>query len=186
MVDPAEGSGRPLEQYRDYLRLLARLQLDARLRSKLDPSDIVQETLLKAHAKQAQFRGQSDAEKAAWLRRILANSLAQELRKYGQKRRNLALERSLEAALDESSTRLQNWLVANPSASSHEAQRREQLLRLAKALAQLPDDQRTAVEMRHLQGSAVARISADMGRSEAAVTGLLRRGLKRLRELLAE
>src|SRR5216110_873301 len=95
-----------LEHYRDYLRLLARLQIDPRLRSKLDPSDIVQETLLKAHEKQAQFRGQSDAEKAAWLRQILANSLAQELRKYGRQQRDLALEHSIEAALEDSSARL--------------------------------------------------------------------------------
>jgi RNA polymerase sigma-70 factor, ECF subfamily len=186
MVHASEGPGRPLEEYRDYLRLLARLQIDARLRSKLDPSDIVQETLLKAHEKQAQFRGQSDAEKAAWLRQILANSLAQELRKYGQQQRDIALERSLEAALEDSSARLEQWLAVDQSGPNLLAQRNEQLVRLANALAQLPEEQRTAVEMRHLEGISVAQISAEMGRSEASVTGLLRRGLKTLRNLLAE
>jgi len=64
--------------------------------------------------------------------------------------------------------------------------RHEQLASLAKALAQLPDDQRTAVELHHLQGWSVARIAEQGGRSQAAVAGLLRRGLKKLRELLRE
>jgi RNA polymerase sigma-70 factor (ECF subfamily) len=62
--------------------------------------------------------------------------------------------------------------------------RHEDLLRLARALEQLPEDQCTVVELHHLQDRAVADIAATLGRSEAAVAGLLRRGIKRLRELL--
>jgi RNA polymerase sigma-70 factor, ECF subfamily len=175
-----------LERYRDYLQLLARLQLGPELQSKFDPADVVQQTLLQAHEKLHQFRGQSDAEMATWLRQILANCLADVLRKFGTARRKLTRERSLEAALEESSSRLNVFLAADQSSPSQQAVREEQLIRVAQALARLPEDQRMALELQHLQGYSVEAISKKMGRSKAAVGGLLRRGLKRLRELLEE
>src|SRR5438105_15878803 len=98
MSQGPEGPERPLEDYRAYLRLLARLQLDPRLRGKLDSSDVAQEALLKAHEKRDQFRGRTEAEFAAWLRRILANYLTDAVRKYGLAGGNVAVEHSLEAA----------------------------------------------------------------------------------------
>src|SRR5690349_4176955 len=115
MITQAEGSERPLEDYREYLRMLARLQLEPRLRGKLDPSDIVQEALLKAHEKREQFRGKSEEERAAWLRSILANTLIDVARKYGAQVRDVAAERSLEAALQESSAQLEKWLATDAS-----------------------------------------------------------------------
>jgi RNA polymerase sigma-70 factor (ECF subfamily) len=183
MAHPAQGDDRSLERYRDYLHLLARLHLPPGLRSKLDPSDVVQQTLLKAHANRAQFRGPGP-ELAGWLRRILANTLADAAREFGAAKRDLALEQSLEAALRQSSARLEGFLQPAASSPSEHAVREEALLGLAAALAELPDDQRAAVELHHLQGCSVAEVAAHLGRTEAAVAGLLRRGLKRLRELL--
>jgi RNA polymerase sigma-70 factor (ECF subfamily) len=186
MANEAEVHREPLEHYRAYLRLLAGLQLDPRLQGKLDPSDVVQQTLLKAHEKRGQFRGTTDAEQAAWLRAILANILAEAMRRYGRQQRDVKLEQSLNAAVEESSARLEKWLAVDQSTPSQRVVRQEQLLRLAEALAQLPEDQRTALELRHLQGCSVSAISRQLDRSEPAVAGLLRRGLKRLREVLAE
>jgi RNA polymerase sigma-70 factor (ECF subfamily) len=175
--------GRPLEHYREYLRLLARLHLAPGLQAKVDPSDIVQQTLVKAHQHRGQFRGQSEAEWAAWLRRILTNTLNDALRKY---QREVRLEHGGIGDVEESSARLEAWLEANQSSPSQQAMREEQLLRLAAALAQLPKDQRTAVERHHLKDESVTEIARCMGRSEASVAGLLRRGLHKLRELLQE
>ena len=164
-----------LERHREYLHLLARLYLNPRLRSKLDPSDVVQETLLKASENQGQFQGQGDEQLAGWLRGILVNTLADALRTFGGAKRDVGLE----AALAESSSRLEALLGPASSSPSAQAMRHEEFARLAKALAQLPDDQRTAVELHHLQDRSVAQIAEHCGRSEAAVAGLLRRGLKK-------
>jgi RNA polymerase sigma-70 factor (ECF subfamily) len=174
----------PLERYRDYLCLLARLQLDPRLRAEFDSSDVAQQTLLKAQQSIDQFRGQGEAELVGWLRRILANTLTDLLRRL--KRRGAA-DGSLEAALEASSARLEAMLADGTQAPPGERlDREERLLRLADALAKLPEEQRTAVELRHLQGMGVPEVGRLMGRSTASVAGLLRRGLQLLRTLLAD
>jgi RNA polymerase sigma-70 factor (ECF subfamily) len=110
MAGEEDNPGQSLERYRDYLLLLARIQLDRGLQAKLDPSDLVQESLLKAHRNWGQFRGRTEAELAAWLRAILARHLADVSRKFGS--RAGVRERSLEAALEQSSARLEAWLSA--------------------------------------------------------------------------
>jgi RNA polymerase sigma-70 factor, ECF subfamily len=175
-----------LGRFRAYLHMLARLQFDQLLQAKLDSSDVVQQTLLEAYESIAQFRGKSDREKAAWLRRILTNNLADELRKFRRDKRDVGLEASLQAALSQSTARLEKWLAIEEGTPSDCAIANEQLIALAAALMELPEDQRNAVEWHHLQGCPSAVVAARMGRTEVAVAGLLRRGLKRLRELLRE
>jgi RNA polymerase sigma-70 factor (ECF subfamily) len=172
--------GPPLEHIGRYVRLLAQLELDPRLRGKLDPADAVQQTMLKALQKWDQFRGRTDAELIAWLRTILAHHVSDTLRKLS----NQSVERH--NPLDYSHAHMSLWMVADQSTPSQKAIRKEQWNRLDEALRQLPDDQRTALELRHLRGISVPDICEQMGRSSAAVAGLLRRGLKTLRCLLEQ
>jgi RNA polymerase sigma-70 factor, ECF subfamily len=182
----ADTDERPLEAYRDYLRLLARLQLGPRLRAKLDASDVVQQAILQAHEGRAQFRGSTEAEWLAWLRAILANVLAAAARRFDTRAREVGRERSLEAELELSSSRMECLLASDQTSPSQRAVRCEELLRLARALAGLPEDQRRVVELHHLKGLQVADVARQLGRTRPAVVGLLYRGLKRLRELLQD
>jgi RNA polymerase sigma-70 factor (ECF subfamily) len=175
-----------LGRFRGYMLLLARQQLDSRLHGKLDPSDIVQQTLLEAYKDRGRFRGGSDAELAGWLRRILARNLCDALRQLTAAKRDVAREYSIEQELQASSVVLARWLAAEQSSPSEQAMWHEDLLRLAAALATLPADQRRAVELHHLQGWSLARIAQEMDRGKPAVAGLLHRGMERLRLALAE
>jgi RNA polymerase sigma-70 factor (ECF subfamily) len=186
-VDPQIPNGAPdLERYRAYLRFLARIHLDPRLQGKLDASDVVQQTLLQAHQGLDQFRGQTEGEVAAWLRRILANTLAMAIRDFARNKRNVAREQSLEQALADSSSRLDAWLADEQSSPSQRAERNQEALRLTEALEKLPQAQREALVLQHWQGWSLARIGEHLGRSVEAVAGLIKRGLKQLRELLQQ
>jgi RNA polymerase sigma-70 factor (ECF subfamily) len=178
--------GWDLERFRDYLRLLARLQLDPRIQGKLDPSDVVQQTLLEAFQKRDQFRGSTDAERAGWLRQILARNLADALRTFGQEKRDVSRERSLEESLRESSSRLEGWLTDDLHSPGDEAERQERAIRLAVALAGLPEGQREALVLQYWESCTLAQIGERLGRTTAAVAGLLKRGLKKLRQELQE
>ena len=181
-VDEGAGADLELERCREYLRMLARLHLHPRLHGKLDASDVVQQTLLSAHANREQFRGHTEAELLGWLRQILANHLAGALRRFGAGMRDVNRERSLEDA----AARLDVWLVADQSTPSQHVVREELHLRLADALSRLPENQRLAIELHHLNGCTLAEAAEQMGKSKNSVIGLLFRGLKTLRELLQE
>ncbi len=174
------------ERYRSYLRLLAEAQLGRWGRKGIDPSDIVQQTLLDAHKDRMRFRGQTEAERFAWLRRLLACNLADEVRAQGRAKRDDARVRSLEEALGDSSARLEHWLAADQSSPSERAERNEAVVRLADALARLPEDNRQAIVMRHCQGLSLSEISTALGRTPQAIAGLLKRGLAELRDLMPD
>jgi RNA polymerase sigma-70 factor (ECF subfamily) len=175
-----------LERFRAYLVLLARMEVAPPLRDKVDLSGVVQQTLLEAHQGLARQpdRLRTEGETTAWLRSILSHNLADVLRKLGARKRDVHRERSLDAALDQSAERLEQWLAAEQSSPSQHAVFQEELARVAESLAALPEAQRRAIELHHLQGWPLARIAAELGLSKAAVAGLLHRGLKTLRARL--
>lgn len=174
-----------LERYRGYLRLLARQQLLPRYRGKVDSSGVVQETFLGIHQAWDTFSRLNDAERATYLRKALSHKLIDQVRWFGAGKRGMAPERSLQAALDHSSDCLAARVAAQQASPSEHAMLHERLLGLAAAMEELPEDQQTAVELHHLEGYTLAETAERMERTEAAVAGLVRRGLKKLRERLA-
>lgn len=175
--------GQLLELYRRYLGLLARLQINRRLQTRLDASDLVQETFLKAHRHFGQFCGTTEEELLSWLRQILATTLANSVRRYyGTQRRDLRLERELAVELDQSSQVLDQRLMSRQSSPSQRAARREHAVILAEMLERLPEDYREVVILRHLEGLSFPQVAARMGRTVNSVKKLWARALAQLRD----
>lgn len=183
MLDEDVPRKRSLEEFRSYLLLLARMQLAPGPRYRIDPSDIVQQTLLEAHAKADQFHG-DDSGLAAWLRQALVNNLRDAWRGLRQGKRDIRREQALGDAVEQSSAQLARILVAPHSSPSQRAVRNEEILRLADALLQLPDAQREAIVLHHLQDCSLSETARSLGRTDAAVAGLLQRGVKKLRAIM--
>ena len=182
-----DARGRLLEAYRSYLTLLARVQMGRSLQGKVDPSDLVQEAFLEAHRDFRQFRGETEAELLAWLRRVLATGLADQVRRHrGTQRRDLRLERQLAAALDRSSQALERGIAAPDSSPSARAERREDARHLAEVLERLPADYRDVLLLRHFQGLTFPEIARRLDRTLDGVKNVWLRGLSRLRRTLEE
>jgi len=176
-----------LPRYRGYLALLARRCVDRQLRRKLDSSDLVQNTLLRIAASGEVFWQLSDAERLPYLNRCLRNELFDQRRRFFGEKRNVALERSLDDVIDESSARLTDWLAAGTASPSDQAIKSEMLLLLADAVVSLPPEQREAFELKHLQGLTLQETADAMGKQTIAqVAGLLRRATKTLRQAAAD
>jgi RNA polymerase sigma-70 factor (ECF subfamily) len=179
--------GRLLEPYRNYLTLLARLQVGRRLQGKVDASDLVQETFMEAHRDFARFRGTTEGELMAWLRQILATNLADEVRRFqGTRRRNVRLERNLAVQLDQSSQALDCGLVDRSASPSEKAARRERAVLLADALERLPPAYREVLILRHLEELRFPEVARRMGRTLDSVKNLWVRALAQVRDLLGE
>ena len=169
-----------LEPYRDYLRLLASQQMAARYRGKIDLSGVVQQTLWEAHRDIAEGCQVPREARRSWLQKILANNLADEVRRATADRRDVGREMSLQQAIEKSSQCLEQWLACELH-SEGEIEQEEQLLRLVAALAELPEAQREAVSLHYWSGWTLAEIAEHLGRSRDAVAGLIKRGLRELR-----
>ncbi len=155
--------------------------LPAWLRGKLDPEDLVSQTLLEALKTPEKFDERAEHEVLAYLRRALSNDLTDAMRKHGRTRTDVS-----PGDLAQSSVRLADWLAADHTSPSERAGSNERFARLAVALSELPDAQRVAVELRYLQSMKVADIARLMNRSEGAVSQLLHRAVTALRDVLTE
>lgn len=179
-------TGEDLEKFRGFLLLLARSHIDPRFHARLEASDVVQQTLLEGFQRREQYQGDCEAQLAQWLKQILVHNLADAVRALGRDKRDVRRERPLEAAIGDSFSRVEGFLIADQTSPSQQAANVEQFVHLAACLAKLPDGQREAVMLHHLQGWTLSELAAHLQRSEGAVAGLLHRGLKQLKQMLGE
>jgi RNA polymerase sigma-70 factor (ECF subfamily) len=177
---------RLLDSYRNYLRLLARTGLDVSLQGKADPSDLVQDALLKASQCFGQFRGANDAELAGWLRQILARCLADFVRRYRTGGRRAGREQSLDQLLNRSSEAMECILATKGTSPSGSAERRDLGVVLSDALAQLSEEHREVLVLHHLEGLGWDEVARRMGRTPNAARKLWARALNQLRPLIDE
>jgi RNA polymerase sigma-70 factor (ECF subfamily) len=173
-----------LESYRNYLRILARTQVDGALRVRVDPSDIAQETLWEAHRAFGRFEGTTERELLTWLRRLLVRNILDAAKRHRAGRRNVGRQQSLEALLEQSAARAEAALAAGASSPSAEVRRREQSVILADALAVLPEDHREVLILRNLEHLPFEVVGRRMGRSAGAVRMLWARALEKMAQLM--
>ncbi|MBI5761779.1 MAG: sigma-70 family RNA polymerase sigma factor [Planctomycetales bacterium] len=179
--DPA-ALGELLDQHRDQLRALAESDLGKKLQRRVDASDVVQQTFLIAHRCFEQFRGETDPELIAWLRTILNQNVQEAVRRHVHaQHRTVTQEVSIQSA---GTTSLPLDPPAADPTPSQRLARREETLELLTALESLPADQREAVRLKHLDDLSLSEIAAIMSKTEAAVAGLLRRGIAALKQRL--
>lgn len=160
-----------LERFRVILRFVAARGLNPRYWRRVDPSDMVQKTMLEAHAKRADYRGSSDGELEGWLKSILQFRILDEIRRLHR----VADDVNREVEAERAEAQVRRW--TSPLSALI---RQENILRLAEAMEKLSDDERRAVELRHLHGLSLAETANGMERSRYAVARLLRQALPRL------
>jgi len=179
--------GALLDFYRNYLRLLARVEIGNRLQGKVDPSDLVQETFLEAHRHFPAFQGTQEPQFVQWLRRILAGRVAHLVRHYlGTQGRDLRLEEQIAANLDQSSQSWGHELAGNATSPSGQASAREHSVLLADALEKLPPDYREVIILRNLEQMQFPDIAKKMQRTQDSVEKLWLRALVRLKQHFGE
>lgn len=176
---------RLIDDYRPYLRLLARLRRDPRLTAKLDDSDMVQEASALAARNFADFRGNTEGEFTAWLRTTMARVTAQALRHYTRQRRNVHLEQDLQRSYDESSSMMAAMATSTDEPSpSEQVMRRERDVLVAEALHELPPHYREVIILREYDGLTLEEIGRRMGRSADSVRKTWARAILKVRKAL--
>lgn len=174
------------EKCRAYVTVVARAQVESWLQAKVDASDLVQQTMLEAHCGLDDFRGSTEAEWLAWLRRILMHNAADFVRQYGAaEKRRVGREVALRVpARDGSRPGVRD--PSDPGESPSElVLRRERELQVAEAVTKLPEDYQEVIMLRNLQRLPFNEVARRMGRSRPAVQMLWMRALCKLQDVLS-
>ena len=177
---------RLFELCRSYLGLVARAQVESWLRVKVDASDLVQQTMLEAHRDFDRFRGASEKEWLAWLRRILAHNVADFVRHYRKSAKRGAAREIPFRDPAASGAGGAPEPAAPDVTPSQEFMRLENEIRVATALAQLAPDYQEVILLRNLERLPFDEVARRMDRSRPAAQMLWMRAMRKLREALAD
>jgi RNA polymerase sigma-70 factor (ECF subfamily) len=176
-----------LERHRARLRAVIALRLPRRLAARIDPSDVVQESLADADGRLADYLARRPLPFYLWLRELALERLIDLQRRHTAQKRNVCREVPAAASLPgESLHQLADRLVSRGSSPSQGAQREELRRHLRLALDRLADRDREVLVLRHLEQLSVREIAAVLQLTEGAVKVRHLRALQRVRELLGE
>lgn len=175
-----------LDRHRARLSRMVQFRLDTRVRGRVDPSDVVQETLLAASQKLAQYLVDEPIPFYPWLRQIAWEKLVHlHDRHLRAAKRNVGREGGGRPELPDASVdELLVRLVGRETTPSQVAMLNEQWQQVRAALDQLQPADREVLLMRYLEHLTSKEIAAIVGTSEAAVNMRHMRALERLRKLL--
>lgn len=167
------------------LLTLAEAMISSTLRGDLEASDLVQQTFLEAHCNAEQLAVMSQPAFFSWLRNALNHNVLDAV-KHLKAQKNDIRRRVRASDLEASFIRLEQILIADDTTPSEVVQRNEQICRMLAAVQILPDNQRRAIILKHLNGRSLKEIAEALGLSEPAAAGVLHRGRQRLAECLQE
>ena len=172
-------------RHEERLRRMIRLRFDPRLGQRLDPSDVVQETMVEAHRRLPEYVDRRPLPFYPWLRGIAWDRLIQMTRRHvhAQKRTVSRETRALELSGD-SQMLLADQFVATSATPSDQAVRNEIRLRVQQAITRLPSKQHEVVVLKHLEELSVPEIAAVLNIDQEAVYSRYRRAVGALHDLL--
>lgn len=172
------------DRCRNYVRVVAQAQVEGRMKTKVDASDLVQQTLLDAHRAFDRFEGDSEGEWLTWLRRILQNNAIDLARRYATEKRRAGREVPLDARRPGESFGASIDPSDPGESPSQLVLRREREIELAEALVQLSEDHREVIVLRNLQRLPFDEVAERMGRTRPAVQMLWTRAIRKLESLM--
>jgi len=170
---------------RNYVALVARTQVESWMRTKVDASDLVQQTLLEAHRGFDDFRGRTEAEWLAWLRKILNHNAHDFIRRYKTDKRHIGREVRMQGTSPGQSGSFFHDPPGAEGTPSQIVAQREREIELADAIAHLTDDHREVIILRNLQRLPFDEIARRMDRSRPAVQMLWMRAIRKLQQQFA-
>jgi len=170
--------------YRSHLLRLSQRAVGKKLRRRVDASDIVQQTSTEAWRDVEAFRGTSEREFTAWIGQILRRNVTNMVREQRAAKRDM--NRECEPGLDSSASVARIDAPGREATASQRVMKGEMAFHLATIVESLPEGQREAVRMRHLEGLPLAEIAERLNKTTVATAGLIKRGLQALRDVMSE